>query len=164
MRPPSKPADPGGARELNPFARFRADRREIVDMSSTRAVLQQRKERLDEELKQVEKQVYDLETTYLNESSQYGNVLKGFEGFPSQTKNTSQKKARNFKPEDRRFRSSSSPRWTRSPPSARRRRPSPHRAGARLEAGPRTDETMKASGRTTDETILDARRAAFYHQ
>ena len=37
-------------------------------MSSTLAALQQRKERLDEELKQVEKQVYDLETTYLNES------------------------------------------------------------------------------------------------
>ena len=135
-------------------------------MSSTLAALQQRKERLDEELKQVEKQVYDLETTYLNESSQYGNVLKGFEGFLSQTKNTSQKKARNFKPEDRLFSSRRRRRrwWTRSPPSARRRRPSPHRAGARLEAGPRTDETMKASGRTTDETILDARRAAFYHQ
>ena len=37
-------------------------------MSSTLAALQQRKDRLDEELKQVEKQVYDLETTYLNDS------------------------------------------------------------------------------------------------
>ena len=63
-------------------------------MSSTLAALQQRKDRLDEELKQVEKQVYDLETTYLNDSSQYGNVLKGFESVLSQTKNTSQKKAR----------------------------------------------------------------------
>ncbi|MDA9097491.1 chromatin modification-related protein EAF6/MEAF6 [bacterium] len=72
-------------------------------MSSTLSTLQQRKERLDEELEQVEKQVYDLETHYLNDSSQYGNVLKGFEGFLSQTKNTSQKKARNFKPEDRLF-------------------------------------------------------------
>jgi hypothetical protein len=43
--------------------------------------------------------VYDLETSYLNDSSQYGNVLKGFEGFLSQTKNTNVKKARNFKPE-----------------------------------------------------------------
>ena len=72
-------------------------------MSSTLAALQQRKDRLDEELKQVEKQVYDLETTYLNDSSQYGNVLKGFESVLSQTKNTSQKKARNFKAEDRMF-------------------------------------------------------------
>jgi chromatin modification-related protein EAF6 len=55
-------------------------------MSSTLATLQQRKERLDEELKQVEKQVYDLETAYLNDSSTHGNVLKGFEGFLSQTK------------------------------------------------------------------------------
>jgi|TARA_B110000967_G_scaffold196581_1_gene227309 chromatin modification-related protein EAF6 len=72
-------------------------------MSSTLATLQQRKERLDEELKQVEKQVYDLETAYLNDSSTHGNVLKGFEGFLSQTKNTSQKKAKNFKAEDRLF-------------------------------------------------------------
>ena len=49
------------------------------------------------------RQVYDLETSYLNDSSQHGNVLKGFEGFLSQTKNTTQKKARNFKPEDRMF-------------------------------------------------------------
>jgi chromatin modification-related protein EAF6 len=47
--------------------------------------------------------VYDLETSYLNDSSQHGNVLKGFEGFLSQTKNTTLKKARNFKPEDRMF-------------------------------------------------------------
>jgi chromatin modification-related protein EAF6 len=55
---------------------------------STLNAIQQRKERLDEELKQVEKQVYDLETTYLNDSSQHGNVIKGFEGFLSQTKST----------------------------------------------------------------------------
>lgn len=48
-------------------------------------------------------QVYDLETSYLNDSSQHGNVLKGFEVFLSQTKNTTLKKARNFKPEDRLF-------------------------------------------------------------
>lgn len=39
----------------------------------------------------------------MNDSSQHGNVLKGFEGFLSQTKNTTLKKARNFKPEDRMF-------------------------------------------------------------
>eukprot|EP00959_Pyramimonas_sp_CCMP1952_P411250 8617600-Pyramimonas_sp.AAC.1 len=49
--------------------------------------LQARKDRLEDELRHVEKQVYDLETSYLNDSSQYGNVLKGFEGFlaPSKT-------------------------------------------------------------------------------
>ena len=76
-------------------------------MSTTLNAIQQRKERLDEELKQVEKQVYDLETTYLNDSSQHGNVIKGFEGFLSQTKSTNLKKSRNFKPEDRLFSMSS---------------------------------------------------------
>ena len=65
-------------------------------MSTTLNAIQQRKERLDEELKQVEKQVYDLETTYLNDSSQHGNVIKGFEGFLSQTKSTNLKKSRNL--------------------------------------------------------------------
>ena len=31
-------------------------------------------------------QLYDLETTYLHDSSQCGNVLKGFEGFLSSMK------------------------------------------------------------------------------
>jgi hypothetical protein len=43
--------------------------------------LAQRKARLEEELREVEKQVYNLETSYLNDSSTHGNVLKGFEGF-----------------------------------------------------------------------------------
>lgn len=33
-------------------------------------------------------QVYDLETTYLQDPSQCGNVLKGFEGFLSSSKST----------------------------------------------------------------------------
>lgn len=43
--------------------------------------LAQRKSRLEDELREVEKQVYNLETSYLNDSSTHGNVLKGFEGF-----------------------------------------------------------------------------------
>jgi chromatin modification-related protein EAF6 len=43
--------------------------------------LAQRKARLEDELREVEKQVYNLETSYLNDSSTHGNVLKGFEGF-----------------------------------------------------------------------------------
>mmetsp|Transcript_31375 Transcript_31375/g.52695 ORF Transcript_31375/g.52695 Transcript_31375/m.52695 type:complete len:120 (+) Transcript_31375:289-648(+) len=65
--------------------------------------LQARKERLEDELRHVEKQVYDLETSYLNDSSQHGNVLKGFEGFLAPTKTNSLKKSRNFKTEDRLF-------------------------------------------------------------
>lgn len=33
-------------------------------------------------------QVYDMETSYLQDPSQCGNVLKGFEGFLSSSKNT----------------------------------------------------------------------------
>ena len=43
--------------------------------------LAQRKARLEDELREVVKQVYNLETSYLNDSSTHGNVLKGFEGF-----------------------------------------------------------------------------------
>mmetsp|Transcript_15122 Transcript_15122/g.20869 ORF Transcript_15122/g.20869 Transcript_15122/m.20869 type:complete len:107 (-) Transcript_15122:232-552(-) len=70
--------------------------------------LQAKKEQLEEAVRLVEKQVYDLETSYLNDSSQYGNILKGFEGYLAPTKTQSQKKSRNFKVEDRLFSLSSS--------------------------------------------------------
>ncbi|XP_065873200.1 uncharacterized protein [Euphorbia lathyris] len=48
--------------------------------------------------------VYDMETNYLQDPSQCGNVLKGFEGFLSSSKNTSfLKRSRKFQPEDRLF-------------------------------------------------------------
>lgn len=68
------------------------------------AALVAKREKLQEELRHVEKQVYDLETTYLHESSQVGNVLKGFEGFLSSTKGAGNlKRPRKFQPEDRLF-------------------------------------------------------------
>ena len=49
----------------------------------------------------VEKQLYDLETTHLHDSSQCGNVLKGFEGFFSSMKGSSNlKRLQKFQPED----------------------------------------------------------------
>ncbi|CAN1292127.1 Chromatin modification-related protein MEAF6 [Linum perenne] len=57
-----------------------------------------------EELRTIERQVYDMETNYLQDPSQCGNVLKGFEGFLSSTKNTALlKRSRKFQPEDRLF-------------------------------------------------------------
>ncbi|ESR57085.1 hypothetical protein CICLE_v100236602mg, partial [Citrus x clementina] len=48
--------------------------------------------------------VYDMETSYLQDPSQCGNVLKGFEGFLSSSKNTALlKRSRKFQPEDRLF-------------------------------------------------------------
>ncbi|GAB2282255.1 hypothetical protein Dimus_016805 [Dionaea muscipula] len=60
--------------------------------------------KLHEELQGIEKQVYDMETSYLQDPSQCGNVLKGFEGFLSSSKNTTLlKRSRKFQPEDRLF-------------------------------------------------------------
>ncbi|XP_056170971.1 chromatin modification-related protein eaf6 isoform X4 [Syzygium oleosum] len=44
--------------------------------------------KLHEELRSIEKQVYEMETSYLQDPSQCGNVLKGFEGFLSASKST----------------------------------------------------------------------------
>ncbi|TXG72315.1 hypothetical protein EZV62_000894 [Acer yangbiense] len=51
-------------------------------------VLMNKREKFQEELRNIEKQVYELETSYLQEASHFGNVLKGFEGFLSSSKNT----------------------------------------------------------------------------
>ncbi|AEE83434.1 histone acetyltransferase subunit NuA4-domain protein [Arabidopsis thaliana] len=63
-----------------------------------------KREKLRQELRSIEKQVYELETSYLQESSHIGNALKGFEGFLSSSKSTaSAKRSRKFQPEDRVF-------------------------------------------------------------
>lgn len=68
------------------------------------ATLMSKREKLQDELRGIEKQVYELETNYLQDSSHFGNILKGFEGFLSTSKNTSNlKRSRKFQPEDRLF-------------------------------------------------------------
>ncbi|XVE65839.1 hypothetical protein DITRI_Ditri08aG0031400 [Diplodiscus trichospermus] len=63
-----------------------------------------KREKLQDELRTIEKQVYELETNYLQDSSHFGHVLKGFEGFLSSSKNTANlKRTRRFQPEDRLF-------------------------------------------------------------
>ncbi|KAL5701935.1 hypothetical protein ACHQM5_027217 [Ranunculus cassubicifolius] len=72
--------------------------------SAMLAALVSKREKLQEELRNIEKQVYELETSYLQDSSQCGNVLKGFEGFLSSSKSTANlKRSRKFQPEDRLF-------------------------------------------------------------
>ncbi|XP_073108749.1 uncharacterized protein [Elaeis guineensis] len=72
--------------------------------ASMLAALVGKKEKLQEELRNIEKQVYDLETSYLQDSNQCGNVLKGFEGFLSSSKSTiNLKRPRKFQPDDRIF-------------------------------------------------------------
>ncbi|XP_039034866.1 uncharacterized protein LOC120171164 [Hibiscus syriacus] len=59
---------------------------------------------LIEELRNIERQVYDMETSYLQDPSQCGHVLKSFEGFLSSPKNTALlKRSRKFQLEDRLF-------------------------------------------------------------
>ncbi|XP_031252915.1 chromatin modification-related protein MEAF6 isoform X1 [Pistacia vera] len=72
--------------------------------ASVLAALMSKRERFQEELRNIEKQVYDLETRYLQDSGQYGTALKGFEGFLSSSKNTTNlKRSRKLQPEDRIF-------------------------------------------------------------
>ncbi|CAJ2627657.1 unnamed protein product [Trifolium pratense] len=75
-----------------------------LNPSAMLASLLSRRAKLHEELRNIEKQVYDMETSYLQDPGQCGNVLKGFEGFLSSTKNTAfLKRSRKFQPEDRLF-------------------------------------------------------------
>ncbi|XP_062147664.1 uncharacterized protein LOC133856622 isoform X2 [Alnus glutinosa] len=72
--------------------------------SAMLASLLSRRAKLHDELRHIEKQVYDMETGYLQDPSQCGNVLKGFEGFLSSSKSTALlKRSRKFQPEDRLF-------------------------------------------------------------
>ncbi|KAB1200933.1 Chromatin modification-related protein MEAF6 [Morella rubra] len=72
--------------------------------SAMLASLLGRRAKLHDELRSIEKQVYDMETGYLQDPSQCGNVLKGFEGFLSSSKSTALlKRSRKFQPEDRLF-------------------------------------------------------------
>ncbi|MCO5577134.1 hypothetical protein L7F22_030957 [Adiantum nelumboides] len=85
-------------------ARLMSGQRDASNPQATLASLIAKREKLQEELRQVEKQVYELETTYLQDSSQVGNVLKGFEGFLSSTKGAGNlKRPKKFQPEDRLF-------------------------------------------------------------
>ncbi|XP_052189596.1 uncharacterized protein LOC127799527 isoform X4 [Diospyros lotus] len=68
------------------------------------ASLVSKREKLQEELHNIERQVYELETSYLQESSHFGNAFKGFDGFLSASKNTTNlKRSRKLQPEDRIF-------------------------------------------------------------
>ncbi|XP_006647767.1 chromatin modification-related protein MEAF6 [Oryza brachyantha] len=68
------------------------------------SALMSKRAKLQEELRSIERQVYEMETTYLQESNQFGSVLKGFESFLSSSKNTSNlKRSRKFQADERLF-------------------------------------------------------------
>ncbi|KAL5212219.1 hypothetical protein ABZP36_023066 [Zizania latifolia] len=68
------------------------------------SALMGKRAKLQEELRSIERQVYDMETSYLQESNHFGSVLKGFESFLSSSKNTSNlKRSRKFQADERLF-------------------------------------------------------------
>ncbi|KAL9410864.1 hypothetical protein AB3S75_044607 [Citrus x aurantiifolia] len=60
--------------------------------AATLAALVSKRSRFQDELRNIENQVYELETSYLQDIGQFGNAFKGFEGFLSSGKNTSKLK------------------------------------------------------------------------
>lgn len=72
-------------------------------MSATLQLLASKKAQLEQELSNLEKQLYEKEGHYLGaEHSVHGNVVKGFEGFLA-SKDTLKRRTRAFKVEDRAF-------------------------------------------------------------
>lgn len=69
---------------------FREGRTEFfngVDIDkSIMAAIQKRRTELRHELTQLEKQIYDLETTYLEETKEIGNIFTGWSAYVSPVK------------------------------------------------------------------------------
>lgn len=65
-----------------------------ISLAPTLEGLLEKKLELEQELAQLEIQIFDLEGSYLEESTQFGNVLKGWEGFlnAAQLKNSGVKR------------------------------------------------------------------------
>lgn len=70
------------------------------------STLETRRLQVEEELRKVEQQIYDLETTYLETSSPYGNAVRGYQGFLGGLSQANRKIQ--IKPEERIFSFSSS--------------------------------------------------------
>jgi chromatin modification-related protein EAF6 len=62
--------------------------------------LEKKRLQVADELSKVEQQIYDLETKYLEQSTPFGNAIKGYEGFLG---GVGQPKKVTIKPEDRIF-------------------------------------------------------------
>mmetsp|Transcript_9073 Transcript_9073/g.15039 ORF Transcript_9073/g.15039 Transcript_9073/m.15039 type:complete len:110 (-) Transcript_9073:272-601(-) len=64
------------------------------------ALLQKRRKELKTDLLQIEKQIFDLETTYLEETKEFGNIFTGWDEYLSADK---VKQRKNVLLEDRQF-------------------------------------------------------------
>eukprot|EP01031_Cornospumella_fuschlensis_P034119 gene34119-41293_t len=61
--------------------------------TSNLASLQKKRKELKGELVQIEKQIYDLETTYLEETRDFGNIFTGWDMYGADGQKTKSKKA-----------------------------------------------------------------------
>ena len=87
-----------------PLARAR---RGMSEKNATMTHLKQRRAKIEADAAEIERQVYDLETSLLTDHSAGGNVLRGFEQALAQGKQQAQKKVKPFKTEERTFSASS---------------------------------------------------------
>ncbi|KAJ8768407.1 hypothetical protein K2173_021560 [Erythroxylum novogranatense] len=79
-------------------------KREGSNTAAMLASLMGKREKLQEDLFSVEKQVYELESSYLQDSVHFGTALKDFGGFVALSKSGSNlKRSRKLQPEDRIF-------------------------------------------------------------
>eukprot|EP00300_Choanocystis_sp_HF-7_P001601 c11286_g1_i1.p1 GENE.c11286_g1_i1~~c11286_g1_i1.p1 ORF type:complete len:134 (+),score=22.16 c11286_g1_i1:59-460(+) len=100
------------------------------------SILEKRKREIDEELEKMERQIYDLEGAYLEETQHVGNVLRGWESFLSSKPPLKPQKKPKIKDSDRLFSLSSvtSPAYTAAQAASGRdddsvARDDPHRTG-----------------------------------
>ena len=70
--------------------------------------LQEKKQALEEELARTEKQIYDLEADFLQETLKEGNILRGWEGYlGTQSSSGAIRRINRFREADRMFSGSS---------------------------------------------------------
>jgi chromatin modification-related protein EAF6 len=80
----------------------------MADYARQFGELQERKFAIDEQLAGVEKQLYDLETTYLEETLEMGNILRGWDGYlGTQNSSGAIRRINRFRESDRFFSASS---------------------------------------------------------
>ena len=112
--PPGRSSPPLLARRLPRLRRHPADPARAVRRRLRRAMsldltkLTEKKQALEEELARTEKQIYDLEADFLQETLKEGNILRGWEGYlGTQSSSGAIRRINRFREADRMFSGSS---------------------------------------------------------
>jgi len=79
-----------------------------MEATSTTSAVLEKKGNLEEELRRVERQIYELEGEYLQETVKDGNILRGWEGYMGQQASSGAiRRINRFREADRMFSASS---------------------------------------------------------